>query len=339
MRAIGDEAGMQTLSFDARLWLLVAALAVDALVGDPDWLWRRIPHPVAWFGALIGRADRMLNAQPPTAGEEGRRRLAGAAAIALLVVLAFAAGWLLERLLMATPLGYTLVVLVAAVLLAGRSLYDHVDAVRRAFGAGGLREARIAVARIVGRDPDRLDEAGIARAAIESTAENFSDGVVAPALWFALLGLPGLFAYKLINTADSMIGHRSDRYRAFGWAAARLDDLVNLPASRLSGFLIAMAAPFVGGTIKQSFLVMLDDARKHRSPNAGWPEAAMAGALDIALAGPRRYGELIVDDPFLNDTARHDASMNDIRRALRVLQVAGVLGATLAVIIALWRLS
>ena len=339
MRAIGDEAGMQTLSFDARLWLLVAALAVDALVGDPDWLWRRIPHPVAWFGALIGRADRMLNAQPPTAGEEGRRRLAGAAAIALLVVLAFAAGWLLERLLMATPLGYTLVVLVAAVLLAGRSLYDHVDAVRRAFGAGGLREARIAVARIVGRDPDRLDEAGVARAAIESTAENFSDGVVAPALWFALLGLPGAVRLQADQHRRFMIGHRSDRYRAFGWAAARLDDLVNLPASRLSGFLIAMAAPFVGGTIKQSFLVMLDDARKHRSPNAGWPEAAMAGALDIALAGPRRYGELIVDDPFLNDTARHDASMNDIRRALRVLQVAGVLGATLAVIIALWRLS
>lgn len=330
---------MDALSLDARLWLLVAALAVDAIIGDPDWLWRRIPHPVAGFGALIGSFDHRLNAAPPAEDGERGRRVAGVLAIAVLVVFAFGLGWVLQWLLMLTPLGYTLVVLVAAIFLAGRSLYDHVDAVRAALASGSLRAARDAVSRIVGRDPDKLDEAGVSRAAIESTAENFSDGLVAPALWFALLGLPGLFAYKMINTADSMIGHRLTRYRAFGWAAARLDDFVNLPASRLAGFLIAMAAPFVGGTIRQSFAVMLDDAGKHRSPNAGWPEAAMAGALDIALAGPRRYGELIVDDPFLNDTARHDASMNDIRRALRVLQVAGVLGATLAVIIALWRLS
>ncbi|MBB3929412.1 adenosylcobinamide-phosphate synthase [Kaistia hirudinis] len=330
---------MTLLSFDIRLWLLLAALAVDAVIGDPDWLWRRLPHPVTWFGALIGRLDRSLNAAPPEAGRERARCWLGALALVLIVLLALGAGRLVERLLLATPLGYTLVVLVAAVFLAGRSLYDHVDEVRRAFAAGGLREARVAVSRIVGRDPDKLDEAGVARAAIESTAENFSDGLVAPALWFALLGLPGLFAYKMINTADSMIGHKSPRHLAFGWAAARLDDLVNLPASRLSGFLIAMAAPFVGGTIKRSMLVMLDDAGKHRSPNAGWPEAAMAGALDIALAGPRRYGELVVDDPFLNDSARHDASMSDLRRALRVLQVAGILGGVLIVIISLWRLS
>ncbi|MCX5514883.1 cobalamin biosynthesis protein [Kaistia algarum] len=327
------------LSFDARLWLLLAALLVDALIGDPDWLWRRVPHPVTWFGAIIGSLDRRLNAAPPASGEAQGRRLVGVLVVIFLVGLSLGAGWLLERLLMTTPAGYSLVVLVAAILLAGRSLYDHVDAVRLAFAHDGLRAAREAVSQIVGRDPDKLDEAGVSRAAIESTAENFSDGLVAPALWFALLGLPGLFAYKMINTADSMIGHKSERHLAFGWAAARLDDLVNLPASRLSGFLIAMAAPFVGGTIQRSFVVMLDDAGKHRSPNAGWPEAAMAGALDIALAGPRRYGELVVDDPFLNDTARHDASMNDIRRALRVLQVAGALGAVLIVIIGLWRLS
>ncbi|WP_407660397.1 adenosylcobinamide-phosphate synthase CbiB [Kaistia algarum] len=330
---------MMALSFDARLWLLLAALLVDALIGDPDWLWRRVPHPVTWFGAIIGSLDRRLNAAPPASGEAQGRRLVGVLVVIFLVGLSLGAGWLLERLLMTTPAGYSLVVLVAAILLAGRSLYDHVDAVRLAFAHDGLRAAREAVSQIVGRDPDKLDEAGVSRAAIESTAENFSDGLVAPALWFALLGLPGLFAYKMINTADSMIGHKSERHLAFGWAAARLDDLVNLPASRLSGFLIAMAAPFVGGTIQRSFVVMLDDAGKHRSPNAGWPEAAMAGALDIALAGPRRYGELVVDDPFLNDTARHDASMNDIRRALRVLQVAGALGAVLIVIIGLWRLS
>lgn len=330
---------MMALSFDARLWLLLAALLVDALVGDPDWLWRRIPHPVTWFGAIIGSLDRRLNAAPPSSAEAQGRRLAGVLVVIFLVSLSLGAGWLLERLLLTTPAGYSLVVLVAAILLAGRSLYDHVDAVRLAFAHDGLRAAREAVSRIVGRDPDKLDEAGVSRAAIESTAENFSDGLVAPALWFALLGLPGLFAYKMINTADSMIGHKSPRHLAFGWAAARLDDLVNLPASRLSGFLIAMAAPFVGGTIQRSFVVMLDDAGKHRSPNAGWPEAAMAGALDIALAGPRRYGELVVDDPFLNNTARHDASANDIKRALRVLQVAGALGAVLIVIIGLWRLS
>lgn len=330
---------MDALSLDARLWLLLAALVVDALVGDPDFLWRRIGHPVTWLGGLIGFCDRRFNAAPPQAGRARGRRLAGVAVILVLTLFAFAVGWGLQAALMATPLGYTLVVLVAAVFLAGRSLYDHVDAVRRPLSSGDIREARRMVSRIVGRDTARLDEAGISRAAIESTAENFSDGVVAPALWFALLGLPGLFAYKMINTADSMIGHRSERYRAFGWAAARLDDLVNLPASRLAGFLIVMAAPFVGGTIRHAFFVMLDDARKHRSPNAGWPEAATAGALDIALAGPRRYGEIIVDDPFLNDAGRHEASMNDIRRALRLLQVSGALGATLIVIIALWRLS
>jgi len=330
---------VSVLSLDARLWLLLAALVLDAAVGDPDFLWRRLPHPVTWFGALIRATDRRLNPAPPEAGREYARRFLGAAAIALLTAFALAAGWLVERLLVATGYGYFAIPVIASVFLASRSLHDHVDAVRIAFGNGGVRAARVAVSKIVGRDPDALDEAGISRAAIESTAENFSDGVVAPALWFALLGLPGLFAYKMINTADSMIGHKSVQYRQFGWAAARLDDLVNLPASRLSGFLIVMAAPFVGGTIRESFLVMLDDAGKHRSPNAGWPEAAMAGALGIALAGPRRYGELVVDDPFLNEKARHDASPTDIKRALYALKAAVLLGWALVAIIGLWRLS
>jgi len=180
---------------------------------------------------------------------------------------------------------------------------------------------------IVGRDPDQLDEAGVCRAAIESCAENFSDGVVAPVFWLALLGLPGLIAYKAINTADSMIGHRSPRYESFGWASARLDDLVNLIPARLSGLLIAIVAPIVGGSIGTALGVMWRDAAKHRSPNAGWPESATAGALGLALAGPRRYGERIVADVFLNAEARKAASPDDIRRALDLLIAACLLQA------------
>lgn len=326
---------MTSFPLEARLWLLLAALALDALIGDPDWLWRRLPHPVTWFGALIGAADRWLN--PPKPGGEGAgSRFLGAVVIVVLVAIAWTGGLLIERLLSGFAYGFVAIPVIASVFLASRSLHDHVARVRDAFGDGGVRAARVAVSQIVGRDPDSLDEAGVSRAAIESTAENFSDGVVAPALWFAVFGLPGLLAYKMINTADSMIGHRKPRHRAFGWAAARLDDLVNLPASRLSGFLIAAAAPFAGGTVKEAFLTMLDDARKHRSPNAGWPEAAMAGGLGIALAGPRRYGQLVVDDPFLNDGGRHDASPNDIRRALRILVAATALGGAGIAIIALY---
>jgi adenosylcobinamide-phosphate synthase len=320
-------------AFDLRLLLLIAAIGIDALVGDPDWLWRRLPHPVTWFGALIGGLDRTLNRD---AAAPALRRVAGVAVVIMIVAFAWAAGVLVERLLARLPYGIVLVPVIASVFLASRSLYEHVARVRDAFQGEDLSAPRHAVSMIVGRDPESLDKAGISRAAIESTAENFSDGFVAPAFWFAVFGLPGLFAYKMINTADSMIGHRSARHEAFGWAAARLDDLVNLPASRLAGFLVAMAAPFADGTIKQAFVVMLDDARKHRSPNAGWPEAAMAGALGIALAGPRRYGARVVDDPYLNDAGRHDAGPGDIGRALKILRVATAGGAILTLIVWLY---
>ncbi|ODT12987.1 MAG: cobalamin biosynthesis protein CobD [Kaistia sp. SCN 65-12] len=324
---------MSEYPFDTRLLLLIAAIGIDALVGDPDWLWRRLPHPVTWFGALIGGLDRTLNRDQAA---PALRRLAGIVVVIGIVAIAWIAGVLVEKLAARIPYGIVLVPIIASVLLASRSLYQHVARVRDAFHGEDLAAPRQAVSMIVGRDPDSLDRPGITRAAIESTAENFSDGVVAPAFWFAVFGLPGLFAYKMINTADSMIGHRSARHEAFGWAAARLDDLVNLPASRLTGFLIAMAAPFAGGTIKQSFVVMLDDARKHRSPNAGWPEAAMAGALGIALAGPRRYGERIVDDPYLYDAGRHEAGPGDIGRALKILRVATAAGAVLTLIVWLY---
>jgi adenosylcobinamide-phosphate synthase len=314
------------------LFIVIAALAFDALIGDPDWLWRRLSHPVALIGALIDTLDRRFNRDDQSPRQ---RRSAGIASTVALVVIAGAAGALIQAIGQQLPAGNIPIALIASVFIAQRSLYQHVDWVRTAFADGGLAEARDAVALIVGRDPQQLDEAGVCRAAIESCAENFSDGVVAPVFWLALLGLPGLIAYKAINTADSMIGHRSERYASFGWAAARLDDLVNLVPARLSALLLALAAPIAGGSVGTSFNVVRRDAAKHRSPNAGWPESAMAGALGLALAGPRRYAETIVDDPFLNAEATRPAVPDDIGRALDLYTAACVIEAAVYAALAL----
>jgi adenosylcobinamide-phosphate synthase len=301
------------------LFIVIAALAFDALIGDPDWLWRRLAHPVALFGAAIGWLDRLLNRET---WSPQQRKWAGIASVVLIVAVAGSIGLLLQMGLQRSFAGNMALGLIASVFIAQRSLYQHVARVREAFAEGGLAAARQSVSMIVGRDPDRLDEAGVCRAAIESCAENFSDGVVAPVFWLALLGLPGLIAYKAINTADSMIGHHNERYEWFGWAAARLDDLVNWIPARLSALLLAVAAPVAGGSIKTAVSVTKRDAAKHRSPNAGWPESAMAGALGLALAGPRSYAERVVDDPFLNADARKDATPGDIGRALDLLTAA-----------------
>jgi adenosylcobinamide-phosphate synthase len=319
------------LSGDA-LWVVLIALVADAIIGDPDAVWRRAPHPVAWIGALIARLDAGLN--NPAHGF-ARRKAMGVAALALLLGLTVAAALALDAVLRWLPGHPFTTGLVASVLIAQNSLYVHVARVRDAFAAGGLPAAREAVSMIVGRDPDSLDEAGVARAAIETTAENFSDGVVAPVFWFALLGLPGLALYKAVNTADSMIGHRTPRHEAFGWAAARLDDLLNLGPARLSGVLVALAAPLAGGSTPAALKAMWRDARLHRSPNAGWPEAAMAGALGLSLAGPRRYGERLVDDPFLNAEGRAAATPEDVTRALRVFACACAAQALLLAALAL----
>ncbi len=213
--------------------------------------------------------------------------------------------------------------MVASSLLAQRSLSTHVAAVAEALETGGLAEGRTAVSHIVGRDPESLDEAGVNRAAIESLAENFSDGVVAPAFWLAVGSLAGGAAYKAVNTADSMIGHRTEKYEDFGWASARCDDLVNLPASRLSALLIVCAAFFVSGaSAENAWRAVWRDAKKHRSPNAGWPEAAMAGALGLALAGPRVYGGVTVHDATMGKGGRREARAEDIRAALKLYRVA-----------------
>jgi adenosylcobinamide-phosphate synthase len=278
------------------------------------------------MGKAIAALDRALNDDNQSGAV---RRMAGVVTVLLLVGVLVLLGYALERLLEDVIGGWLISALLASVLIAQRSLYDHVAAVRDALRDGGLEAGRKAVSMIVGRDPASLDTAGVSRAAIESCAENFSDGIVAPAFWFALLGWPGLLIYKMVNTADSMIGHRTARHEQFGWAAARLDDLLNLVPARLSAVLVALAAPIVGGSIAVSASVAWRDASVHRSPNAGWPESAMAGALGIALAGPRRYAERTVDDPFLNTDGRRDANADDIGRALRVYVTACVLQAAL----------
>ncbi|GGB54621.1 cobalamin biosynthesis protein CobD [Roseibium aquae] len=301
---------------DTALWLLLAALLLDAVIGDPDWLWRRLPHPVVLFGRVITMLDTRLNRSDRT---RAQRRARGLVTLCLLVAGAGLLGMGLHLLFSALPFGDVLTVAVTAVFLAQNSLYTHVRAVEKGLSSGGIEGGRKAVSMIVGRDPARLDEAGVSRAAIESCAENFSDGVVAPAFWFALAGLPGLLIYKAVNTADSMIGHKTEKYQDFGWASARFDDLINLPASRLSGLFIALAAPLARGSILAAVKTIAADANKHRSPNAGWPEAAMAGALDLCLAGPRVYPGYTVQDPYMNPSARRDATGRDIARSLRLL--------------------
>lgn len=301
------------------VFLVALSLVADAIIGDPDSLWRKVPHPVVLFGNLIGWLDRKFNREDRS---EDYRRQAGILSLIILLVISLCAGAIVQSVFLFLPFGWVVLILVASVFIAQKSLYLHVKAVQHGLETGGLSGGRKAVSQIVGRDPDQLDEAGISRAAIESCAENFSDGIVAPAFWFALLGLPGLIAYKAVNTADSMIGYKTARHGSFGWAAARFDDVINWPAARLSAIFIAIAAMFTGGSPQKCMDTCLKDASKHRSPNAGWPECAFAAALDIALAGPRSYGSQPTNDPFINKSGRRELGAKDIGRALTLLKVA-----------------
>lgn len=322
--------------FDLFPLLLLAALGIEGAAGYPPAILARIGHPVMWIGALIARFERAWNR--PTMPNR-RRRLNGIATIVLVVACVALPAWGLQAgvfRLLPTLVALPLVALTASSLIAQRSLHDHVAAVTHALETGGLSAGRRTVAMIVGRDTGVLDEAGVARAAIESLAENFSDGIVAPAFWCGIAGLPGIAAYKAINTADSMIGHRNERYRDFGWAAAKLDDLVNLPASRLTALWLALAAGPKG--CAAAFRAVVRDARHHRSPNAGWPEAAMAGALGLRLNGPKRYGDAWRDDHWMGD-GRAEAGAADINRALALyrracLIQAGTVGLIAALILA-----
>ena len=360
--------------------LALVALLIEAIVGYPDRLLRAIGHPVICMGGLIARLDRALNRPGPSCAvfaralapsltlprERGRER-SGAAAegeldcrvkpgnddvsgttsripgvLALLILLAAVgtAALTVERVLLLLPFGFVGVALAASTLIAQRSLHNHVARVASALETGSLAAGREAVSNIVGRDTDALDLAGVSRAAIESLAENFSDGIVAPVFWLALGGLPGGALYKAVNTADSMIGHRTPRYERFGWAAARLDDLLNLPASRCSALLIVAAAAIMpGASAANAWRAVRRDASRHRSPNAGYPEAAMAGALGLKLAGPRVYAGVSVDDAFMGD-GRREVNAADIRAALALYRHAdalfiAIIGALAAALIAL----
>lgn len=300
-------------------FVLAVALLIEAAAGYPDALYARIRHPVVWIGALISQLDRALNVEQESFD---RRKTMGVLAVIVLLLVVGGVAAAVEALCHALPLGWLLEAVLASTLLAQRSLYDHVAAVADGFVTGGLAGARDAVSRIVGRNPATLDEPAVSRAAIESLAENFSDGIVAPAFWLLVGGLPGIALYKAINTADSMIGHRTPRHEAFGWAAARLDDLVNLPGSRLAAVLITAAAWFTeGASADEAWRSVRRDANRHRSPNAGWPEAAMAGALDLRLGGPRVYGDHRVEDVWLGP-CRTGATPEDIRRALHLYRRA-----------------
>jgi adenosylcobinamide-phosphate synthase len=312
------------------LLILFLALGLDAVAGEMNWLFRFVPHPVVGIGNAVGRLEKRLNRRELP---DSDRRSRGIVTVGLMVacVGGLAAG--VAFVARALPHFWIVEVFLAATLLAQKSLFHHVDDVARALEGNGLEAGRYAVSRIVGRDPQSLDEHGVARAAIESLAENFSDAVVAPAFWYVLFGLPGLAVYKTVNTLDSMIGHRNDRYRAFGWAAARLDDAMNLLPARLTGLIIVLASLFAAkGNPWRSLTTMLADARHHRSPNSGWPEAAMAGALGLALGGPRKYPGLTVDEKWIGK-GRARATVKDIDRSLHLFSAACLLHAGLVVLV------
>ena len=309
--------------------MMAVAIVIDLALGWPDALYKRIGHPVTWIGALIARLEKGWNFKGKL------RRLRGVlvalavigttAVIALAVQLSLPAGWL----------GILLGGVLAWPFVALRSMHDHVAAVAQPLIAGDLPGARLAVSMIVGRDPSQLDQAGVARAALESLAENSSDGIVAPLFWGCVAGLPGIAGYKAINTLDSMIGHRTARYEEFGWASARIDDLVNLIPARLTGVLFALSAP----CRRRAFATMRRDAPAHRSPNAGWPEAALAGALAVRLSGPRVYADRVADEPWLNGTAP-DPVPADLARGLALYRraMAGM-AASIGLAALLWSFS
>ena len=325
----GGEHGFDPLS------LLLMALLLDACLGDARMPFRLFRHPVEMIGALVDWFDRKLNRENRPAVD---RVIRGALVVIVVAGLAGGVGWCASWLTQHHDFGWALELFLLTALLAGRGLYDRV----RAVGVGldhSLEEGREAVSHIVGRAPRHLDEHGVARAAIESCAENFSDGLIAPVFWYVLFGLPGLMVYKAVNTMDSMIGHMTPRYRAFGMTAARLDDVLNLIPARLSGLFLALAAIFTPGAHPLKALkIMLRDSGKHRSMNAGWPEGATAGALDIALAGPRRYSQEVIDDAWIGEgTAR--VTVQHIRRMLYLYVAASLINGVWVAVLAVIRMS
>jgi adenosylcobinamide-phosphate synthase len=317
------------------LTILAAALTLDALFGEMGMLFRILPHPVEAMGRLIGVMDRRLNRADRG---EAERFWRGVFTVAVVAGIAGAAGWLIATLARGIPGGWMIEALIAATLLAQRSLYAHVAAVARALRNDGLAGGRRALRHIVSRDPASMDEHGIARAALESLSENFADAVVAPVFWYAVAGLPGMLAYKAINTADSMIGYRGDHYRAFGKAAAKLDDVANWIPARLAGLITALAAAPSGDDPTGALRVMWRDAGTHASPNAGWPEAAFAGALGLALGGPRDYPGEGTKEHWIGGDGKRKYGPKGIGRGLKLYVWACGVNAGVGIVILLTRI-
>jgi len=309
------------------VWILLIALLIDAVIGDPHALYRVIPHPVMLIGNLITVLDSAWN-RPDRSAKA--RKWAGVATLIMLTSFTFCVGvgiWVISK---AIPFGWILEVLMVYLLIAQKSMYQHVNAIAKGLRDEGIEGGRKAVAMIVARDPSKLDEGGVSRAAIESCAENYSDGIVSPLFWYVLLGLPGLMAFKTVSTLDSMIGYLNDKYRDFGWASAKFDDLANYIPARLSGWIFVLAAAIIPSTdAKRAKTIMLRDCRIHHSPNAGWPETAMAGALGVRLLGPRQYDGYAVDDPWIGE-GPYDLTHKDIKRSLKMFVVACLISAILA---------
>ncbi|OLY42685.1 adenosylcobinamide-phosphate synthase CbiB [Bartonella apis] len=300
-------------------FVLLLALLIDRSIGDPDWIWRKVPHPVAAFGAGIKWFETRYNRKSMSSR---RRKWYGISALLILLLATFIIGLVIHLLLLELGIaGIIIEALFASTLLAQKSLVDHVGKVEKAFKQGSLIEARNAVSLVVGRETKNLDESAVCRAAIESLAENSSDGVVAPVFWYIILGLPGLFCYKLVNTADSMVGYKNERFKDFGWASARLDDVVNFIPARLTAIIVILTSGlFINRkAAAKSLEVVKKDARHHHSPNAGFPECAFAGALDVKLLGPRIYSGKAVDEPFQNESGKM-ARPVDIYRAIRLFK-------------------
>ncbi|MBO6918351.1 MAG: cobalamin biosynthesis protein [Rhizobiaceae bacterium] len=314
---------------DHHLLILLLAIILDMVVGDPDWLWRKFPHPVVGFGKVISILDQRLNR---IRDNRQMRKKLGILALAIMLLLALVAGLLLVGLFGQLGLiGFAIEIVMVAVLIAQKSMSDHINAIIEPLSTGDIEGARTAVSMIVGRQTAEMETSDVTRSSIESLAENFSDGVVAPIFWYAILGLPGILMYKMLNTADSMIGHKTVEHEDFGWASAKLDDVANCLPARISALLIAMAALISLGvqSFKNAIWTVLNNASLHRSPNAGWPETAMAGALGIVLSGPRTYNGKITHEPYLNPTGRLKLTHLDLEAASKLFWLACVIEAVI----------
>ena len=310
--------------------IVLLALAMDAIIGDPNWLYRKIPHPIAAIGCMMNQLDLFLN-RPQV--KNPTKKILGVLFIIIALSVAGIIGWGMQTGLKLMEFGQLLEAILVSIFLAQNSLYRHVRNVAQALVSDGLDAARLSVSHIVGRDPATLDDSGVCRASIESLSENFSDGVIAPVFWYLIAGIPGILMYKTLNTADSMVGHLSPKYRYFGWASARLDDVANFIPARLTALLIFLTALIIPSTKGfKSLRSCLTYAKRHRSTNAGWPEAAMAGALDIRIAGPRVYNGIVVNDPWMGD-GNPNLRTNDINRALKLYFSSNIINALILVLL------